>query len=238
MQEGLHKGHRERTINKFIHYPDSFSEHEILEIFLFTVLPRKDTNELAHRLLKAFGSVSKVFSATAEQLMSVKGVGKAIAAQIVLHGKLIKKIASADENEDTRIYSSFDKIKQDVVEMFSGAKSEKFYFILLNEAFKKVFSLDYVGNSDEEVFADTTEIARAMSVNKAKFAFIAHNHPSGNETPSRFDDVATKKFCILCEVHGVKLIDHVIVAGEKVYSYFSDKRLDYIKENIKNDNII
>ena len=89
MQEGLHSGHRERLVNKFIEYPDSFSEHELLELFLFTVLPRKDTNETAHRLLQAFGNITKVFSASAEQLMAVKGVGKTIAAQIVLHSKIM-----------------------------------------------------------------------------------------------------------------------------------------------------
>ena len=122
--------------------------------------------------------------------------------------------------------------------MFDGVKAEKFYFILLNEAFEKVFCIDYVGNSDEEVFADTAEIAKALSVHKAKYAIMAHNHPSGDENPSDADDRATRKFCVICEVYGVSLVDHVIVAGKKTYSYFGEKRLDYIKEAIKKDKIL
>ena len=238
MHEGLHDGHRERLVNKFIEYPDSFSDHELLEIFLFTILPRKDTNDTAHRLIKAFGSIEKVFSATAEQLMTVQGVGKTVAAQIVLHGKLMRRIAAAPKEEKAEKFSSFDKIKSNVFAIFKGVKTEKFIFILLNEAYEKVFSIDAVGNSDEEVFADTAEIARAISVHKAKFAIMAHNHPSGNENPSKEDDLATKKFCILCEVHGIKLVDHIVVAGEKAYSYFGEKRLDFIKETIKNEKVI
>ena len=238
MHDGLHSGHRERLINKFIEYPESFSEHELLEVFLFSVVPRKDTNETAHRLLQAFGSVAKVFSATAEQLTSVKGVGKTIAAQIVLSGKIMQKIASAKKSEDNKSFSSFDTIKNEVISMFDGVKAEKFYFILLNESFKKVFSLDYVGNSDEEVFADTADIARAMSVHKAKYAIMAHNHPSGSVNPSNADDKATKKFCVICDLYGVKLVDHVIVADKNVYSYFGEKRLEYIKETIKQDKIL
>lgn len=237
MQEGLHDGHRERLINKFAEFPDSFSDHELLEIFLYTVVPRKDTNALAHRLIKAFGSLKKVFSATAEQLTAVEGVGKAIAAQIVLHAKIMDKI-SALSSEKAKAFSSPERIKRELVALFDGVKGEKFYFFLLSDTFEQVLRLEFVGKTEEAVFADTTEIARAMSVNKAKFALIAHNHPSGNPSPSEADDIATSKFYIVCEVHGVKLADHVIVAGQKTYSYFAEKRLDYIKERVKADKLI
>lgn len=237
MQEGLHDGHRERLINKFAEFPDSFSDHELLELFLYTVVPRKDTNALAHRLIKAFGNLKKVFSAQPEQLMAVEGVGKSVAAQIVLLAKIMNKI-SALSPERAKAFTSPERIKSELVALFDGVKGEKFYFFLLNDSFEQVFRLDFIGKTEEAVFADTTEIAHAMSVNKAKFALIAHNHPSGNPTPSDADDVATSKFYIVCEVHGVKLIDHVIVAGQKIYSYFAEKRLDYIKERVKSDKII
>ena len=237
MQENLHDGHRERLINKFIEFPDSFSDHELLEIFLFTVLPRKDTNALSHRLIKAFGGVDKVFSATAEQLMTVSGVGKAVAAQIVLHGKLMKKIA-VKAPVGGKAFTSLDAIKDEIVSLFDGTRAEKFYFFLLNDAFESVFRLEYLGKTEDAVFANTAEIARAMSVHKAKYALMAHNHPSGNGKPSDADDLATGKFCIVCEVHGISLIDHIIVAGGRTYSYFREKRLDYIKERIKSDKII
>ena len=237
MQEGLHDGHRERLINKFAEFPDSFSDHELLEIFLYTVVPRKDTNALAHRLIKAFGSLKNVFSATAEQLMAVEGVGKSVAAQIVLHAKITDKI-SALSPEKAKAFTSPERIKSELVALFDGVKGEKFYFFLLNDAFEQVFRLEFVGKTEEAVFAETAEIAHAMSVNKARFALIAHNHPSGNLTPSYADDIATNKFYIVCDVHGIKLIDHVIVAGQKTYSYFADGRLDYIKERVKADKLI
>ncbi len=238
MQDGLHDGHRERLINKFIEFPDSFSDHELLEVFLFTVLPRKDTNEIAHRLIQAFGNIKKVFSATAEQLMTVKGVGKAVAAQIVLHGKLMNKIGKLSQSYGGKQFTSLEKTKNEIISLFNGVKGEKFFFFLLNESFESVFRLEYLGKTDQAVFADTTEIARAMSVHKAKFALMAHNHPSGNESPSEADDLATRKFYIVCEVHGISLVDHIIVAGQKVYSYFADGRLNFIKEKVNLDRII
>ena len=237
MQESLHAGHRERLITKFVEYPDSFSDHELLEIFLFTVVPRKDTNALAHRLIQAFGDIKKVFSATAEQLMTVNGVGKTVAAQIVLHAKLMQKIAVTCIGGDKTVVS-LDTIKKDVVSLFSGAKNEKFYFILLNDSWEVVFRMEFSGKDENSVFADTAEASHAMSAHKAKFAIMAHNHPSGNAYPSDADDIATSKFCVACNINGVNLIDHIIVAEKKVYSYFREKRLEYIKERTNFDRLI
>lgn len=237
MQEQLHEGHRERIINKFIEFPDAFNDHELMEIFLFAVYPRKDTNEIAHRLIDSFGSIKNVFNASAEQLMTVKGVGKAVATQIILHAKLMQKIAAAKQTENELAFTSFAKTKKEITSLFAGLKGEKLYFFLLNDAFKSVFRLEYSGHADE-VLTDTAEIARAMSLHKAKFALMAHNHPSGNVEPSEEDDIATKKFLVACNLHGIKLIDHVIVTSDNVYSYFGSGRLNYIKEQASIDKII
>ena len=55
MKEDVHSGHRDRLRNKFlIHGIDIFEPHEIIELILFYAIPRKDTNKLAHNLLKQF----------------------------------------------------------------------------------------------------------------------------------------------------------------------------------------
>ena len=68
-----HDGHRHRIIEKLD--TGVLCEHELLEILLFNALPRRNTNDLAHRLLTAFGSIRGVFSASVEQLKLVDGVG-------------------------------------------------------------------------------------------------------------------------------------------------------------------
>ncbi|MBP5467131.1 MAG: hypothetical protein J6Y43_06185, partial [Clostridia bacterium] len=201
-------------------------------------MPRKDTNATAHRLIQTFGSVQNVFNASAERLMTVNGVGKTIAAQIVLSAKLMRKISDANRDGNEKAFSSLENVKSELVSLFDGVNDEKFYFFLLDDAYKSVFRMEYAGNSDTEVFADTAEIARAITVNKAKFALMAHNHPSGSSEPSSADDVATCKFSVLCEIHGVRLADHIIVAKGRVYSYFAEGRLNYIREKTNFDKIV
>lgn len=233
MQEGVHSGHRERLVKKFTEFPDSFSDHELLEMFLFPLLPRKDTNEIAHRLIKSFGSIKNVFNATAEQLKTVNGVGEKTAAYIVLYGKMLKKTANVPQKQVLNPFTSFENTKREMFALFDGQKSEKFYFFLLNYNYEVVFQVEYQGNDDYSVFADTAEISKVISVHKAKFAIMAHNHPSGCVNPSAEDDEATRKFYIICRLHGINLVDHIIVAKDNLFSYFSDGRINYIKENTK-----
>ena len=72
----IHSGHRQRLRQRYINDGlDSFEDHQILELILFYSVARKDTNELAHRLLDKFGSLARVLDAKPEELEQVEGIG-------------------------------------------------------------------------------------------------------------------------------------------------------------------
>ena len=72
----LHEGHRQRLKERFIKNGLSdFEDHNVLELLLFYSVPRSDTNELGHKLLKKFGSLSNVFDAPVDELCKVEGIG-------------------------------------------------------------------------------------------------------------------------------------------------------------------
>ncbi len=82
-RENLHADHRERLRERFEREGAlSLEPHVLLELYLFDVLPRVDTNPIAHRLLSRFGSLDGVFSAPYEELVKVRGVGPATASYI------------------------------------------------------------------------------------------------------------------------------------------------------------
>lgn len=94
----------------------------------------------------------------------------------------------------------------------------------------------FASNEKTFVSADITELATAMAVHKPSGVLLAHNHPSGNVTPSEADDRATLKISMICTINGTTLLDHVIVSGKNAYSYFKEGRLDYIKQKLDIDN--
>ena len=67
-----HEGHRGRLIAKF--ESGGLEEHEWLEGLLFNAYPRKNTNPVAHALLRKFGSIENIFTRTTEQLQTVEGI--------------------------------------------------------------------------------------------------------------------------------------------------------------------
>lgn len=227
-KENLHQGHRERAIEKLFKNPQGLAEHEVLEIILFSVIPRRDTNAIAHRLIRTFGSLTKVFSASAEELVSVEGVGKRTAGEILALGRVIELVGNKPK-EDTSVWYSVYSKKNELIEMFKNEREEKFVLILLNARRKKITSFEYEDKHGDSVSAEIPEIARAIALHKPKYAMIAHNHPSYNPNPSKSDDLATMKINLLCSMHGVILTDHVIVSGEKIYSYHIEGRMDYLK---------
>ena len=72
----LHENHRARMQERVARDGlESLAEHEALEYLLFLAIPRKDTNELAHRLIQHFGDFCKVMEAEPEELQRVEGIG-------------------------------------------------------------------------------------------------------------------------------------------------------------------
>ena len=75
-EENIHAEHRARMREKYLQMRDAMPDHEILELLLFNVIPRRNTNPIAHALLNRFGSLDEVFRASIPQLTSVEGVGE------------------------------------------------------------------------------------------------------------------------------------------------------------------
>lgn len=74
---GVHDGHRARMKKKLLENGEqSFADHELLEVLLYYAIPRRDTNELAHRLMEQFGSLQGVLSASPQELACVQGMGE------------------------------------------------------------------------------------------------------------------------------------------------------------------
>ena len=88
-KENVHKNHRDRLRKKFVENDiESLQPHEVLELLLFYAYRQRDTNEIAHRLLKKFGSISGVFEADIASLQEVEDVGYNTAVFLKLQGNL------------------------------------------------------------------------------------------------------------------------------------------------------
>ena len=227
--ENFHQGHRARLLEKLYSNPDVLTDHELLEAVLFLVVPRKDTNPMAHKLLRVFGSLNAVFSADAKDLMVIDGIGKTVATKICSIGKVYERIRK-EKLVAKRINSYSDLVNRITLE-FSALTKERCEIFLLNSHFGILHSLPYENNMYDKVEFKATELAMAMSIHGAKQILIAHNHPSGDCSPSIVDDYTTANICNFCKYLGIPIVDHIIVSSLGTFSYKKSGRLDEIIKN-------
>lgn len=208
---GVHDGHRQRLKEQFLNCGvGSFKPHQLLELLLFYAIPRRDTNEIAHRLLDQFGSLQGVFRAGAEELCGVEGMGLGAAALIRLVGD-ISIITQQSETPDT-VFKSAEDVGAFFLDLLRGQKNELAYVACLDAKCKlltcRCVSKGTVGN----VSVSPRQVVEQAMYAGARSVVIAHNHPGGVAIPSKGDIYATGRIWKALNVLDIPLIDHIIVA--------------------------
>lgn len=229
-KENLHGGHRDRMIEKFYSAPNVMPDHEILEMILFYAIPRVDTNPIAHRLLKTFGSLKGVFKATPEELTSVDGIGIKAASFLLLFGQVVERTKNQTDPLAEINQFSYQSSKDNLIAYFRRFREEQFVALLLDKHYKLISYVQFCDHAKTNVTAEIPELTLALALHKPHYVVIAHNHPSGKVLPSRDDDAATAKINAICSIAGITLLDHVICTTNDAHSYHYDGTLDKLKK--------
>ena len=208
----LHDGHRDRLRKRYLAEGlDHFTEVQVLELMLFYCIPRKDTNELAHRLLDRFGSLSQVLDTKVEDLMQVEGIGENAALFLSLFPAVARYY---DTNQASRVtvLKDVDECGKYLLGYFKNRINET-VFLLCLDAKRKVLCCQMVGegsvNSAGVPIRRVVEMALAAN---ATTVVLAHNHPSGLALPSREDVMTTRRLAAALDGVDVILADHLVIA--------------------------
>ena len=207
----LHEGHRARKKEQFLqHGLESFTDHEVLEILLYYAIPRRDTNEIAHRLIAAFGSLSNVFSASVQDLEKVEGVGEGAATLLTLLPAVERRIRAQSVPE--RILNSTEKAGAYFAELLRYEKREMLYLINLDGKGRVLGGKCLSEGTVNMAPITVRQVAENALGAGASAILLCHNHPSGVALPSAADQVITRQIAEVLEPMGIALKDHIIVA--------------------------
>ncbi len=216
-----HKNHRSRLRDTFRKAGvDGLPDHNILEFLLFYSIPRKDTNELAHKLIAEFGSLSRVFDATYEQLMDIDGIGESSALLISMIPGLCRRYSEGKSKGRVNL-SERENAEKYLVEKYYGCKTEIFYMLCLDATGNLINCCKLGEGTPETVLIDKRYVMQLAFRNDADKIIFAHNHPKGIAAPSRNDLELTNEFSTLFASVGIRLVDHIIVAGNDTLSLAS-----------------
>lgn len=207
-----HDGHRKRLRARFLNSPDSFEEHELLELILFYSIPRKNTNEIGHHLLERFGSIKGILDANIESLTEIEDVGVNTAIYIKSIAMLVSKYARSEQNNNDLLKSP-ETLAMFLKSLFIGTQNEISYILLFDNS-KRLITCEKIGEgfSLEHNISIRKATHTALSSN-ATSAILVHNHPNGKAIPSSDDIYSTNKFKMILENLGITLMEHFIIAG-------------------------
>lgn len=210
-----HSGHRERMKKRFIDYgAEIFESHEILEMALYYVYPRIDTNPLAHKLIDHFGSFSNVLDAPFNALLDF-GLSHNAATYIKLLPEVFGRYSYERFLSNHKVFNN-ETVKEMMISKYIGRNTESVYLVLLSPSKKMVFSNFITHGTNTHVDIDVHKICDYAIRYKARYAFIAHNHPSGVLLPSKADVIVTARVCEALSLIEVELLNHFIVSNNSV----------------------
>ncbi|VVH62827.1 DNA-cytosine methyltransferase (EC [uncultured Gammaproteobacteria bacterium] len=221
---------RERLLQKG---SDALSKTDLLAILLGSGVKGTNVQKLSNTIIKKFGN--NFLNTSIQDLISISGIGKVKAMQIISAIALVKRIYAEQEGDDFIV-----KNIQDVLTLTHNLKDKKkeylvcLYLNARNALIKKeTISIGLLDKSllhPREVFYPATELNAASII-------LIHNHPTGDATPSEQDKLIVKKISEAGNIMGIPVVDFLITAKNGHYSFYqklkNDDAFDYVAEGFQ-----
>lgn len=197
----------------------TLSNEELLAILLRCGNKNKSAIELSYEILAKAGNIKNLFKLDYHELTKISGIKDSKASIILASIELAKRAMSYQE--ECIMYNNPKNVFSLIRPLVAFEKTEVFYALYLNSEcrlikYEKISTGNFlnVNMPRQKIYQDALKMSVCSVI-------ISHNHPSGNPEPSDEDIEATIELKEGLEMLGIMLLDHIIIAGNKFYS-FSD----------------
>lgn len=204
----LHERPRERLLH---HGVEALSVTELLAILLSTGTRGKSVLVLAQEILTKFGSVARLLEASISELCEVKGVGRAKAIQLQAAFGIALKTARTgiDEKQPLTAKLAYELVAHELV-----SQKQEILLVILKDIKGRLITYEKISvGTLSEVLVHPREVFFPAVRHKAHSFILAHNHPSGDPTPSEADLTLTRHLLRSSQIMGINLDDHLIIGN-------------------------
>ncbi len=222
------KSIKDVLISSLLKDGSSLSDADLLKLLLLINNSRRNNqDEITNKLMTEFKNLSSLINAEKEKIIQISNISDNTATAL----KIIKACAnrSATEalhNQEGSVLKNWNEFLQYCRQTMAYSDVEEFHVFFLDEKLhcfeNKILSK---GTINQTVAHPREVIKQAISL-KAKNLILAHNHPSGDCTPSFEDIDLTRDICQVAESMGIKIIDHLIVTTGPICSFKQEGLLD------------
>ena len=207
-------GHRDRLRKRFREGgSEALPDYELLELILFRAIARRDVKPLAKDILARFGSFAEAVAASPERLMEIEGVTDAVVTEI----KIVQAAAlrtSQGEMKKRPILAAMSTVLSYLRSAMAFEDREQFRILFLDRRNKLIADEVQTRGTIDHTPVYTREVVKRALEHSASAIILAHNHPSGDPTPSKADVEMTKQIIDVATKLGVTVHDHIILGRD------------------------
>ena len=216
-----HHGHRDRLRARFVKAgAEGIADYELLELLLFSALPRRDVKPLAKTLIREFGSFGRVMNAELHELIKVKGISENTAI-LIKTVQAAARIMLKEQISGRPVLSSWRALLDYLHLSMAFEKNEHFRVLFLNRKNELISDeVQQTGTVDHTPVYPREIIRRALELGATAIILI-HNHPSGDAEPSSSDISMTEEIVRAAAALEVTVHDHLIIAQNGYTSFKS-----------------
>ena len=189
----------------------ALSDVELLAMLLRSGSRQLDVMGVAATLLKHAGSLSGLLRMNADDFRAMHGLGEVKSLQLVAVTELARRILARRDVDDVPHVETAEDAFSYPSPMAAGLEAEKFWVLCLNRRNRILRCAEVTSGTATQSLVHAREVFREAIRNGATAIVAAHNHPSGDPSPSRADVTVTQQLAQASAVLGIQLLDHIIV---------------------------
>ena len=212
-------GHRDRLRERFLEGGvDALADYELLELYLFNSIPRRDVKPIAKDMMDVFGSFGAVISAPISRLSEIKGISEKTALDLKILQAGAQKIGK-QAVMNRPVLSSWSALLDYCRSVMQFEDKEQFRVLFLDR--KNRLIADEIlgqGTIDRAPVYPREIIKRALELGSTAI-ILAHNHPSGDPTPSGSDIEMTANIVGAAKAINISVHDHLIIGRNDIASF-------------------
>lgn len=188
----------------------ALSDTELLAMLLRSGTRGQDVLTLASRLIAEAGSLAALISWRTPDFRKLKGIGRVKALQLVTVMEIARRVVTQQQGE-APLLNRADLVAKYLEPIACGLEVEKFWVLCLNRKNRLLKAVEITSGTATAALAHPREVFRAAIRESAAAVICAHNHPSGDPTPSAPDIHVTRQLREAAKAVDIELLDHVIV---------------------------
>ena len=206
-------GHRERLRQRFLDSPETLPDYELLELALCLSQPRGDMKPLAKELMNRFGSIGAVFAAPTEKLLKVKGMGSTSVSTLRLMIEMTRRGILEDIKAAPYALNTVEKVLDHLRLTMAHQDIEQFRILFFNRKYHLIADeVQQKGTLDQLPIYPREVLRRSLELNAGSL-ILAHNHPSGDATPSQADIQMTRHLKEVLQAAEIHILDHIVIGA-------------------------